>query len=136
MGTQTIAAALVTWYAVTVIMIWQTRATADSVACERSSRLATVLQYAPYKVRATAMTRLVPTIIDEFGIDVEFFETDHRVTNRFNLTWTDSTTVEGETNWIGFRVQLHDPANFRESCLSSSEFAAFEFLPASGAGRR
>ena len=136
MSSQSIAAALLAWYTISVILLWQIRATADSAACERSGRLVTVLQYAPYTMRAADMGLIAATIDNDFDVDTTFFETDGRTTNRFNLAWYNGTIVEGETNWMSFRIVMHDASTFRESCMSSSDFAAFDFVSVSAPGAR
>jgi hypothetical protein len=54
-------------------------------ACENSHKLLAVLQFAPYRLRAIDLAPIVPTLNNICGVDVSFFETDGRETERFSL---------------------------------------------------
>ena len=116
------------WYLAAAIFFWKIRNDDDTAACLQSERLLTVLQYAPYKVRADALLGMVPTINTGYNVRVEFFETDNRTTDRFSIVQVLPNVIQGETNWISYRVTLNDPSEYSMACFTGSGFQTFNFV--------
>ena len=118
------------WYFGAILLLWKMRQDAMNAACQRTGALVTVLEYAPYKLRAADLLTVVPTIQAGYNIDVEFFETDWRTRDNFTLIVESDTVISGSTNWVGFRVTLNDPTQYSTTCFDSSGFDDFRFVAA------
>ena len=116
---------LLVWYLVAGAYVYTINKSETSARCIRSEELVAVLQYLPYKVRASDLAGTLTTINKRSNVQLEFFETDGRTYNRFRLAVVNDSYIEGETNWIGFRATLNDPREFLESCLL--HFNGFSF---------
>ncbi len=114
------------WYVGVIVLLWKVRQDGDAAACLASQRLITVLEYVPYELRADALKSVVPTIDTYYNVQIEFFETDWRVTNKFTIEVLDERTIQGESNWVGYKVKFVEPATYDFSCLMS--IGDFRFL--------
>ena len=122
----TVLGIVLVWYIAVVILLWKVRQDSDAAACLASQRLITVLEYVPYMLRAADLVSVIPTMNAYYNVQAEFFETDWRTFNNFTLIATGGNVIEGETNWVGYRITLNDPTSFDFSCFSS--FVTFNFV--------
>ena len=117
---------LVVWYTVLLLFLLRNRNAEESVRCIRSHELITVLEYVPYKVRATDLDGVIATMNKRHNADVLFFETDWRTTDRFSLSIVNGSALTGDTNYVSYRIALNDPSEYSFSCMKS--FNNFKFV--------
>ena len=58
---------------------------ANTASCAASKSTLSALQLVPYQLRAADVLTVAPTLRALYNINVDFFETDGRVTNRFSM---------------------------------------------------
>ena len=98
---------------------------ASEDACRSSTSVLSAIQLVPYKLRAADLAPVVPTLTRLHNVEVTFFETDGRTTDRFSMRQETAVTFSGETNWVGYRVTFRRPTDVSVACLMTMNSFAF-----------
>ena len=98
---------------------------ASEDACRSSTSVLSAIQLVPYKLRAVDLATIVPTLAHLHNVEVTFFETDGRTTDRFSMRQETAVTFSGETNWVGYRVTFRRPTDVSVGCLMTMNSFAF-----------
>jgi hypothetical protein len=92
-------------------------------------------EFVPYLLRAADLDSVVPTLNKRFNVRVTFYETDMRTHNRFKLTQVTDTLVEGDSNWIAYRIMLNEPNEYDVDCFKSLDTFMYSFDVPAPTGR-
>ncbi len=118
------------WIVVVLLFAWNeqaTKKTALSRSCAASHAALAAIQLVPYKLRASELKAVIPTIKLLHAIDVAFYETSDppRTTDNFTLAQEGPLTFAGETNWVGYRMTFESASDVNVACLMTMNSFTF-----------
>ena len=125
--------ALTCWYAVTFVVLWNTRQSADSARCVNSAELAAVLAWAPFRKPAADLNgALVSTVANRFNVDVQFFDNrtvtginDPAASSQLSINRVSDAVMEGTSGWVSYRVTFRDPTAYPSQSFDGISLPTF-----------